>query len=84
VPGSWGNAGRNTLRGPHLINADAGLSKIFPIHESVNLTFRVETFNLFNHTNFYNPNNDENAPNFGVIRNAKTPRIMQFALRLAF
>jgi hypothetical protein len=84
VPGSWGNAGRNTLRGPHYINADAGISKNFPIHESVNLTFRSEAFNLFNHTNFYIPNNDENAANFGVIRSANTPRIMQFALRLAF
>jgi hypothetical protein len=84
VPGTWGNAGRNSLRGPRYINADAGLSKIFPIHDSVNLTFRAEAFNLFNHTNLSMPNNDENAPNFGVIRSANTPRIMQFALRLAF
>jgi hypothetical protein len=84
VPGSFGNAGRNTLRGPHYINADAGISKTFPIHDSVNLTFRSEAFNLFNHTNLYNPANDENAPNFGVIRSAHTPRIMQFALRLSF
>jgi len=84
VPGSWGNAGRNSLRSSHYINADAGLSRIFPIHDAVNLTFRAEAFNLFNHTNLLMPANDENAPKFGVITYAGPPRVMQFALRLAF
>ena len=44
---------RNTLRGPKYFNADLGLAKTFPIYkEIVNLKFRADAFNAFNHPNF--------------------------------
>ncbi|HXM23322.1 MAG TPA: carboxypeptidase regulatory-like domain-containing protein [Terriglobales bacterium] len=53
-----GNAGRNQLTGPGLINFDLSLfknMKIKKISENFNAQFRVETFNIFNHPNFSPP-----------------------------
>ena len=53
---------RNSLRGPNFFNADLGLGKTFPIvGERVNLKFRADAFNAFNHPNFEIP--AENAFN---------------------
>jgi hypothetical protein len=57
-PLTLGNAGRNTLTGPGLINLDAALFKnshVARLGESFNVQFRVEAFNLLNHTNFAAP-----------------------------
>jgi hypothetical protein len=44
---------RNSLRGPHFFNQDLGLAKNFPIYaERLNLKFRADAFNAFNHPNF--------------------------------
>ncbi len=53
-----GNAGRNTLTGPGLLNFDMSLYKnnyIKRISENFNLQFRVEAFNIFNRANFRPP-----------------------------
>jgi hypothetical protein len=46
--GTFGNCGQNVLRGPGLINADAGLERRFPIKERFAFRFRAEMFNLSN------------------------------------
>ena len=53
--GTYGNISRNSFRGPKLFNFDAQISRVFPIHESFNMTFRLEAFNVLNHPNFNNP-----------------------------
>ncbi len=55
-PGEFG-MGRNTIRGPGFWNVDFGVLKRFQINERVNVQFRAEFFNLFNHPNFENPRN---------------------------
>jgi hypothetical protein len=55
-PGGFG-MGRNTLRGPGFWNFDLGILKRFNITERVNIQFRAEMFNAFNHPNFENPRN---------------------------
>jgi hypothetical protein len=52
LAGSFGNAGRNILRGPGINNWDITLAKTFNFTERVGLQLRVETFNTFNHTQF--------------------------------
>ena len=53
---------RNSLRGPLFFNQDLGLAKLFPIYgDRVNLKFRADAFNAFNHPNFSLP--AENAFN---------------------
>ena len=50
--GSFGNAGRNTLRINPINDFDMSLVKKFSIRESVNLQFGVQAFNVFNHPQF--------------------------------
>jgi len=89
---------RNNLHGPGFADLDLGLGKTFPIYkEKVNLKFRVDAFNAFNHPNFQSPSFENNMdltspPNeFGVIPGTVTPtgsdlsaRVLQGALRLEF
>ena len=56
--GTFGNTGRNTLRGPGFFDTDLSLSKDTVIREQIKLQFRAEFFNIFNHTNFANPSNN--------------------------
>jgi hypothetical protein len=61
----YGNAGRNEVPGPNLWNLDFSLVKNTPvkrISETFNVQFRVEAFNIFNHTNFNSP--VDNGQNF--------------------
>lgn len=62
---TFGNAGRNFLGNPHRINFDMSLLKNFKITEGSNMEFRVEGFNIFNHTQFriFNPNIGNTANN---------------------
>jgi len=52
LAGTFGNAGRNILRGPGINNWDIAFAKTFNFTERVGLQIRVETFNSFNHTQF--------------------------------
>jgi len=80
----YGNAGRNIGRRPGLAQMDFGLQKMFPLRESTSLSFRMEAFNLFNRTNFRNPQVNRSTAGFGLIRETFPARQIQFALRLAF
>ena len=53
--GTYGNISRNSFRGPKQFNFDAQISRIFPIHESLTTTLRLEAFNVLNHPNFNIP-----------------------------
>jgi hypothetical protein len=53
--GTYGNLGRNGFRGPTNYQFDAQISRVFPIHESINATLRLEAFNVPNHPNFNIP-----------------------------
>lgn len=55
APGTNGNSGRNIFNGPSYWNVDLGITKQFTITERINLQFRAEFFNAFNHANFDNP-----------------------------
>jgi len=90
LPGTYGNAGRNTLPGPHLFETNVSLAKVFSFRERINLQFRAEFFNLFNHTNFNTPNpvvyasaSGGPSPTAGVITStATTSRQIQLGLKL--
>lgn len=84
TPGTFGNAGRNILDGPGYQNVNLSLLKNTAITERVNLQFRAEAFNLFNHPNFNLPDNFLGSPTFGRISSAKDPRHIQLGLKLLF
>jgi hypothetical protein len=56
APGTFGNAGRDMLKGPGLKDADLSLAKNLTLNERLRAQFRVEYFNLLNHSNFTTPN----------------------------
>ncbi len=84
---AYGNTGRNAYRGPNFENIDTGLLKTFPIHDQVSAIFRFEAFNVLNHTDLSIPSTTFTSGNFGQITSTQggsNPRILQFALRIAF
>jgi len=83
-PGTFGNAGRNILEGPGFQNVNMSILKNTRFNERVNLQFRAEAFNLFNHPNFNLPDNFLGSPTFGRITSARDPRHIQFGLKLLF
>ncbi|MFL6451674.1 MAG: carboxypeptidase regulatory-like domain-containing protein [Bryobacteraceae bacterium] len=88
--GRFGSLGRNTFRGPGLINFDFALIKdtrfeIRSGREVADLQFRAEFFNLFNDVNFGLPANTIKGSGFGQInRTATSSRQVQFSLKLMF
>lgn len=93
--GAFGNAGRNTVIGPRTNLADFSVVKSTQINERMNLQFRSEFFNLFNHPNFALPNVTFNSGAFGSIASTPDvangnplgdggPRLVQFAVKLVF
>lgn len=85
TPGTPGNAGRNIIRGPGINNWDLAIFKNFQFTETIQLQFRAEAFNAFNHTQLNNPNSNIELPTQGGrVFSAKAPRIGQFGLKLYF
>ena len=83
--GRIGNAPRTICCGPRISNTDFALLKHIPLTESKHMEFRAELFNIFNHTQFYNPDGDSSdGAQFGQVTQARDPRLMQFALKLFF
>jgi hypothetical protein len=85
---TFGNESRNDaqLRAPGIANWDASAFKSFPIHsDRTSLQFRAEAYNLFNRVQFGYPGQSQGTSSFGVITSQyNTPRVLQFALRLAY
>jgi Carboxypeptidase regulatory-like domain len=92
--GTFGTAPRyfSNVRGPHYQNWDTVLEKNWTFRETMRAQFRLETFNTFNHPNFYAPGagnttypgcdpNTSSAcsPGFGEITTAFAPRVVQWA-----
>ncbi len=87
----FGDAGRNILTSPGFADIDLSISKDTKIKERVSMQFRCEAFNLFNHPNFGQPQNNLAVATFGQITATRTTRgdlgssrQIQFALKLRF
>jgi len=90
----FGDMARNSIRGYDYWDVDMGLSKDFAITERSHFQLRAEAFNLFNHTNFGDPNT--NVPDtggtlvqgqtgsFGVISSSLPARELQVAGKIVF
>ena len=55
APGTFGNAGRNSLIGPGFADVDFSIGKEFSLRERMELEIRADMFNAFNHINYANP-----------------------------
>jgi hypothetical protein len=77
---------RSICCGPGLEDWDFSVHKKIPLDEQRYFQFRAEIFNVFNHTNFYNPDGhfSDGPTEFGKITEAQDPRLVQFALKFYF
>jgi hypothetical protein len=85
APFTYGNSGRNILRGPGMVNFDWSIGKTFAIRENLRLKFRGEFFNIFNHTNLSQPVTSVDISTTGRILSlfpGYNMRRMQFGLHL--
>jgi hypothetical protein len=93
----FGTSGRNTLRGPGLVNLDASLFRDFQLRDGLKVQVRAEVFNVTNTPSFNNPGANASAPTRnadGTILNLNgyteitsaqaTERQVRFALRVVF
>jgi hypothetical protein len=82
--GTYGNIGKDSLRGPRLFSTDLALLKDGKVGERVTYEFRAEFYNVFNNVNFGAPDAGLQDSNFGQISSANDPRILQMALKVKF
>jgi hypothetical protein len=83
-PGTFGNAGRNNVRGPSLQSWDIALFKNIPVGGSKRLQLRAEVFNFPNHPNLSNPNVDPTSGAFGRVTAKTSERNIQLGVKFAF
>jgi hypothetical protein len=82
--GQFGNSRRYFFHGPGSNNWDMALSKRVHFTESKAIEFRSEFFNVFNHTQFNNPDGSILDSSFGSVSSAANPRIGQMAAKFIF
>jgi hypothetical protein len=90
----FGDAGRNILIGPGILNLDTSLVRNIGASEKFHAQFRAEFFNVLNHTNFASPvvttnntslfgANGASISSAGVLTSTTTTsRQIQFGLKL--
>ena len=84
--GTYGNISKNSFRGPSSLQFDAQISRIFPIHERLTTTFRLEAFNVPNHPDFNTPSaNLATTSSFGQISStSNNARVFQGSIKINF
>jgi len=84
--GTYGNVTRNKFHEPPFFNIDAQLSRLFPIHESMNLDLRLESYNMLNHPNFSGTDTNVShlTSTFGQVGTASSARVFQGAIKFEF
>ncbi len=93
---SFGNSGRDILRGPGVFNTNASMFRNFRLTEKFQLQFRAEVFNLTNTPQFglpgatvssatFNPDGSVKALNgYTQITSASNERQLRFAMKFYF
>lgn len=82
--GTFATTPRSICCGPGENEWDITVSKKIALTEARYFQFRADIFNLFNKTQFYNPDGNFSDTTFGLIQQARDPRLVQFALKFYF
>ncbi|MGH9865673.1 MAG: hypothetical protein ACRD4H_09695, partial [Candidatus Acidiferrales bacterium] len=86
APGTIGNAPRTICCGPGINNWDMSFNKLTKLGERLQMEFRGDLFNVWNHAQFYSV--DGNVSNqgttFGQVQHVRDPRLAQLALKFKF
>jgi len=78
----FGNAPRNSVRGPNFWSFDLAATKQVPVGTALKVEFRLEAFNLFNRVNFAPPNGNRSSGGFGTITSTYDPRQLQLGVKV--
>jgi hypothetical protein len=84
APGTWGNAGRNSITGPKQFSLDAGIGRTFRWGDRLNLDWRLSATNALNRVTYAMVNTIAGSPQFGLPTLANPMRKVQSSLRLRF
>ncbi len=85
APGTFGNAGRDTIPGPSTVNLNLSFGRSFKIiDERKRIELRVDSNNVLNHVNITNYYTTVNAINYGLPSSAGGMRTLTATLRLRF
>ena len=82
--GTFATTPRSICCGPGENQWDITVSKRIALSESRYFQFRADIFNLFNKTQFVNPDGNFSNSTFGQVLQAREPRLVQFALKFYF
>jgi hypothetical protein len=82
--GQFATTPRSICCGPGENQWDITVSKRITLSESKYFQFRTDIFNLFNKTEFVNPDGNFSNTTFGQVLQARDPRLVQFALKFYF
>jgi hypothetical protein len=82
--GTIGNAMRDSIIGPGINNTDLSLQKNVAIAGERQVQVRLDTFNVFNHTQFSNPSGSYTSSNFMKVTTARPARIAQIGVKFLF
>lgn len=85
--GTFGTAARRFYSGPGMFNFDIAIQKSLHLTESKTLLVRAETFNTFNHAQFFGPaavDANISSATFGQVINSMSPRLVQLSARFVF
>jgi hypothetical protein len=84
APGQWGNAGRNSIRGPMQFDLNASFARSFRFNPRMSLDFRVDATNLLNRVTYPDWNTLVGSTQFGLPTRANGMRTLQPSIRLVF
>jgi hypothetical protein len=82
--GTFATTPRSVCCGPGENQWDITVSKRIVLSEARYVQFRADVFNLFNKTQFVNPDGNFSDSTFGQVQQARDPRAVQFALKFYF
>ena len=84
VAGQWGNAGRNSIRGPSQFELNASFARSFRFSQRVSMDFSLAATNLLNRVTYPDWNTLVGSSQFGLPTRANGMRTLQPSLRLNF
>jgi len=84
APGTWGNAGRNSARGPSQFSLNAGVTRTFPWGSRINLDWRIDATNVLNRVTYTSVGSIVGSPQFGQPTMTNLMRRIQTSLRMRF
>jgi hypothetical protein len=84
APGTWGDAGRNSMRGPAQFGLDANVARVFRVRGKTSVEWRITATNVLNRVTFSAINTSVSSPQFAQPTQANPMRRIQMTLRYRF